>query len=105
MTVHQQNKAEFLDFIFRVLLVIEQNDPRRFRSLQRELKFIANSPLLSAGNYDHFQRCCHLDFSKDRCSPHHADYDWHLALAASTVIHELTHTRLHSFGISYNNQT
>lgn len=105
LTAHQQYKTEFVAYITQTLQVIEQNDPRRFRSILCGLKFICNTPLCSVGNYDHALRCCGIDFTHYKCNPEKPEYEWWVARGASTIVHEATHARLHLFGIPYNSET
>ena len=73
--------------------------------LQRELTFIVNGVLQTAGKYIRGTHACEIDFDKFKARRGMEHYDWYLAYYASVLVHEATHGRLYSLGIPYNTYT
>ncbi len=106
-TRHGLYSAEFVVHTIRALQLIERVDPRRFSYVQSELRYINNEALISGGLYIRAYHSCWIDFLRFRegldCPE--PEYEWYLALYACLIVHEMTHGRLHSFGIPYNGKT
>ncbi len=105
MIAEGHHSAEFVVFTIQALRLIERTDPRRFDFVQQELRYIANTPLLSGGAYKRATRRCQIDFLRYRCARNQPGYEWYLARYACTIIHEATHGRIFRFGIPYNEKT
>ena len=105
MTMNENHSAEFVVFTIQALRLIERTDPRRFSVVQQELRYIANTALLSGGAYKKATRRCQIDFLRYRCARNQQGYEWYLAFYACTIIHEATHGRIFRFGIPYNEKT
>jgi hypothetical protein len=90
--------AEFITRTKQALDLIEEKDPRRFRRVQTEIRFIVNKELNASGQYGRATRCCFVDFGR---YPFHTHPDWYLLLYAGTIVHEATHGALCSRGIPY----
>jgi hypothetical protein len=97
-----QNSALFRSAVPSALQLIKSLDSRRFRRLQRYVKWIVNCPLpYGGGQYHYPTRTCRLDFEKTTPEP---DPAYAAAAVASTLIHEATHGILWSRGIGYSAQ-
>lgn len=105
MTVKRQRTAEFAAFTLDALRLIERTDPRRFRYLQREVRYVVNVPLLSGAAYKRETRRCSIDFQRYAIRLEMPEREWYLAAYASAIVHEATHGRIHHFGIAYNETT
>lgn len=98
-------KADDSEFIARTkqaLDMIEQKDPRRFRRIQKELRYIANKELNMTGQYQHSIKCCFIDYGQ---YPFKTHPEWYLCLYAGLLVHEATHGMLYSKGIPYTRET
>ncbi len=73
-------------------------DPRRFKRVQAEIRFIVNKELNSAGEYRRATRCCFVDFGR---YPFQTSPGWYLLLYAGTIVHEATHGALYTRGFLY----
>ena len=74
------------------LELIKSADPRRYRRLQREVKFITNREKIEQrgfASYDRSCRNCEVDYRRTKADPELQD--WHLRAYASTLVHEATH--------------
>ena len=112
ITTLEEDHAHFINAALDTLALIEKHDRRRFVRLQKEVRFITDGPLTSAGCYHREYRECVVDFDKidfdwsDSDVPHYAHYRaWYVAVLASIFIHEGTHAHLHTLGIPYNPTT
>ena len=84
------------------LKLIERHDPRRFRRVQREVRYIAADYLLAAGTWRHRTRTCALNPQYCKIAPDSPDREWELAYIAAVIVHEATHGALHSRGCPYD---
>jgi hypothetical protein len=100
----------FIACTLDALKLIEERDPRRFRRIQRELRYITNSVILSGGQYRRADRECKVNFTYYQKGAkglltldgrEHENYLWYLAFYAATLIHEATHGHLMSAGFPY----
>jgi tetratricopeptide (TPR) repeat protein len=102
LTISQPSKDRFLDLTRQAMALIKSLDPRRYRRVCRCLRYIANTVLLSRGQYGRTLRICRVDFSRHFNSPYSQrnvrDY-------AGVLIHEATHGLLFDRGVPYNRQT
>lgn len=80
------------------LNMIEEKDPRRFRRVQQEIRYIVNKELNASGMYRRSTQACFVDFGRYHFTKHP---DWYLCLYAGTIIHEATHGFLYSKGFLY----
>jgi len=95
----------FAESTIDALRLIETVDLRRFRVVERELAFIVNEELLSAGRYYQPLRSCSCDFSQYQFDKKHEHYEWWLAYHAGLIVHEATHGRLMSLYFPYTKKT
>lgn len=102
LTINQANKTAFLHCCKAALQLIETHDPHRFRRIQREVRYVVNSHLLSGADYRRDMRRCRIDFSRYYVAADDPNYDWYVAWVAATLVHEATHGRIASFGIPYD---
>ena len=88
--------------LFNASTIIKEKDGRRFRRIKCFITFIANTELMSGGNYDKPLRVCNVDFSffKVRKNP-----EWYLLQYASLLVHESTHGFIEARYIPYNKKT
>ena len=98
----EADDQEFLSRTKEALDLIERVDPRRFRRVQNEIKYIVNAELISTGQYWRENKVCPVDFGRFRLWP---NQDWALHFYAGLLVHEATHGRLHARGISYTQAT
>lgn len=104
-TKDMKDETAFASATVEALRLIETHDPRRFRTIQRELAYIFNAVLLSAGDYHRPLRACRCDFSRYYFDKQHEHYEWWLAYHAGLIIHEATHGRLASLYFPYTKAT
>ena len=96
------NDADDYDFLRRTkeaLDLIEARDPRRFRRVQQEVRYITNIELNSCGTYRLSTKCCSVDFGK---YPFDKNADWYRCCYAGLLVHEATHGSLFAKGFPYN---
>jgi hypothetical protein len=97
-----QDSALFRSAVPSALQLIKSLDSRRFRRLQRYVKWIVNCPLPNGGGQYHYPtRTCRLDIEKTANEP---DPDYAAAAVASTLVHEATHGALRARAIGYTPQ-
>jgi hypothetical protein len=97
-----QDSALFRSAAPSALQLIKNLDMRRFRRLQRYIKWIVNCPLpYGGGQYHYPTRTCRLDIEKTTPEP---DPEYAAAAVASTLIHEATHGVLRARAIGYSPQ-
>src|SRR5690348_2743535 len=90
MTANQEDDG-FVTFTKQALNLIERTDPRRYRRVEREIRYIVNTYLVSSAEYRRGIRRCSVDFARYKVDPSHPRYEWYLASFACTLIHEATH--------------
>lgn len=100
-----KDDTAFATATVEALRLIKTHDPRRFRLVQREIAFILNVKLLSAGDYVRSVRACRCDFSRYYFDKQHEHYEWWLVYHASLIVHEATHGRLASLYFPYTKAT
>ena len=106
MSLNAQPDADFLPATQDALALIRRTDPRRYRILVREFRYIVNTALHdTVASYDRRLRTCYVDFSRFRLGKDPPHYEWSLAFYAAALVHEATHGRLHSLCIPYNSTT
>lgn len=97
-----QNSALFRSAVPSALQLIKDLDSRRFRRLQRYVKWIFNCPLpYGGGHYHYLTRTCRLDIEKATPEP---DPAYAAAAIASTLVHEATHGLLDARRIAYSSR-
>jgi hypothetical protein len=89
---------EFLQRTREALELVEHFDARRFRRIQREIRFIVHTELPSGANYRRVGRFCCVDFARYDFAK---DRDWYLRGYAATLVHEATHGAMYSRYIGY----
>ena len=99
------SSAAFITFTIQALQLIEKVDSRRFGYIQREIRYIANTPLLTGASYTRELLRCSVDIDRYACTPDTPEYEWYLASYACTLVHEATHGRVYHYGISYDEHT
>lgn len=97
-TLSQVSGREFLGRTIDALQLVERTDPRRFRRIQRQIRFIVHAELDSGACYRRFGRSCDVDFTRYDFVK---DHDWYLYCYASTLVHEATHGAVYSGFVSY----
>lgn len=103
----QQKSPHFKTTLLASLQLIEDCDERRFRRIQRHIKWIVNIALgLDIGaNYDFASQTCSIDFIEPRPEDIKPWYKiFYAAEYAKVLIHEATHGLLISRGIPYNSE-
>jgi len=90
--------AAFLVRTQEALDLIEAKDARRFRRVQKEIRYIVNQELTSGGRYRRATKCCLVDFGRYQFDK---NPDWYICLYAGMIVHEATHGALYSRGIQY----
>lgn len=97
-----QDSTLFRSAVPAALQLIKDLDSRRYRRLQRHIKWIVNCPLpYGGGQYHYPTRTCRLDFEK---TAYEADPEYITAATASTLVHEATHGVLRARAIGYSRQ-
>lgn len=99
-----EDPASIVRIVKDALELIERKDPRRFRLIQREVKFIVNEVVAPDGaQYHRFARLISTDLTRycERIEADKEHYDWYVASLATTFVHEATHGRIFSFHIAY----
>src|ERR1044071_2417959 len=87
------SSKKFLESTLEVLKLIERVDPRRFRRIQKHVRFIVHSELASGACYKRLARWCAIDYSRYDFTE---DQDWSLLSYASALVHEATHGEIFS---------
>jgi hypothetical protein len=94
-----QDSALFRSAVPSALQLIKNLDSRRFRRVQRYVRWVVNCPLPYGGGQYHYRtRTCRLDIEKATPEP---DPAYAAAAIASTLIHEATHGVIDARGIRY----
>ncbi len=90
----------FRDTALAALKLIKDLDPRRFRRIQRHIKWVVNVILPHGGaRYSWSTRTCKIDFEKTVWQPYESDAPF---VCAADLVHEATHGELHARGIPYS---
>jgi hypothetical protein len=90
--------AAFLQPTLEALQLVERVDARRFRRIQREIRFIIHSELPSGAVYIRPGRYCHVDYTRYDFAKGH---EWYLRSSAATLVHEATHGAVYSRYVAY----
>lgn len=106
MTPDENETGAFLESTRGALRLMEEHDPRRFRRLSPEVRFIVNVRQKGSAGYVRAQRACAVDFGKLRRRWPEASQQpllevWYAAL----LVHEGTHGLLHRLGFPYSPRT
>ena len=80
------------------LMLIEQNDPRRFERVKREISIILRMPVAECASYSRLTRACMIDL---RHFPLTEKPKFELVVLAGLIIHEATHGHLFRKGIMH----
>lgn len=100
----------FVSCTLDALRLIETHDPRRFRRIQRTVRYITDGTTTGGGAYSNRYHECQIDFahyrktSRNDLNPNlenQEDYRWCLAYYAATLIHEATHGHFYEKGMPY----
>lgn len=102
LTPAQPSKSGFLDLTSQAMALIKSLDARRYRRVCRYLRYIANTPLLSQGQYGRRLKICRVDYAKHFNSAHRQK---NLRDFAGLLIHEATHGLLFEKSIPYDKET
>ena len=97
-TLSQVSGKEFMRRTLEALQLVERTDSRRFRRIQRQIRFIIHAELESGACYRRLGRICVVDFSRYDFTK---DHDWYLYCYASTLVHEATHGAIYSGYVTY----
>lgn len=101
----EEHDRDFVLFTKNALDLIKHVDPRRYRRIVREVRYIANSYIMTGGYYLRDLRRISVNFPLYKMDKSDPRYDLHLAIYACMLIHEATHGDLLSRGIPYNDKT
>jgi hypothetical protein len=107
MTPDENGTGAFLESTRGALRLIEEHDPRRFRRLASEVRFIVNARQKGpAARYVRAQRACAVDFGEllkrwPEASQRPLLEVWYAAI----LVHEATHGLLHRMRFPYAPQT
>ena len=94
--------STFLRPTMKAMELIQKFDPRRYSRVCRQIRYIVNRPLISAGNYERDGRICNVDYNKHYASE---QPEWRLRSYACLIVHEATHGLLMEKGVNYDNKT
>jgi hypothetical protein len=100
-----EHDKDFVPFTKNALDLIKATAPRRYRTIVREVHYIANSYIMAGGTYHRGLRRISVNFPLYKIHPSDPDYQRNVAVYACMLVHESTHGRLFSLGIPYNNST
>ncbi len=100
-SLNKVRDKDFREYAKQALSLIEQTDPRRFRRVQAEITYLANSSLESNGNYERDLKCCNIDFAQVVYRCRMMGEAFLIANLACIIVHEATHGRIYSYGIPY----
>jgi hypothetical protein len=95
------DQSVFWEATRAALELIRREDPRRFRKIQREIKYIINEPASLTALYVRTYHSCLIPFSKFEFDMESEDAEWYIAYYAAVIVHEATHGHLHSLGFPY----
>lgn len=101
LTARDLAKSTFLQPTVEALELIRKFDPRRYRRVVRNLKYIVNRPMINSASFESARRMCNIDYNKafTEATP------WKPYRFACLLIHESTHGRLMATGLPYNDKT
>jgi tetratricopeptide (TPR) repeat protein len=102
ITISQGSKDGFLDLTRQAMALIKSLDARRYRRVCQQLDYIANTALISRGQYGRKLKICRVDYPKNFTSPYPQR---NVREYAGVLIHEATHGLLFEKGIPYNKET
>jgi tetratricopeptide (TPR) repeat protein len=102
LTPAQPSKDAFLLLTRQAMALIKSLDARRYRRVCRYLHYIANTALLSRGQYGRALKICRVDYDKNFNSK---QAQTNVREYAGTLIHEATHGLLYDKGIPYEKET
>jgi tetratricopeptide (TPR) repeat protein len=102
ITISQGSKDDFLDLTRQAMALIKSLDARRYRRVCRQLNYIANTALVSRGQYGRTLKICRVDYSKNFTSSYPQR---NVREYAGVLIHEATHGLLFEKGIPYDKET
>jgi hypothetical protein len=97
----------FANVTCEALALVRRYDPRRFRMIQKHVRFIVHRrlPYALASYNAHLSACAvdfqRLNFTLEKRQERPREYDRQLVLYAATIIHEATHGRVEAHGIRY----
>jgi len=83
------------------MALIRNIDPRRYRRVCRQFRYIVNQELGEGGNYEQKLKVCNVDYSRLLSSD---NPQWRLRQYAFLLIHEATHGLLLDKGIPYSKE-
>lgn len=96
------DNPSFRETVLAALQLIKELDPRRFRRIQRYIKWVVNVPLAhGGGEYAYSMHTCRIDFEQSVWQPWG---DQAFVLCADVLIHEATHGVLNARNIPYSSQ-
>jgi len=98
----RKKDSRFCTDTVAALELIKSVDPRRYRRLQREVRFITNCEVSVWATYDRSCRNCEVHYG--RLSADSELRDWNLRIYAATLVHEATHGAIHSRCIAYTSR-
>jgi tetratricopeptide (TPR) repeat protein len=101
-TPGQPFKDAFLELTNKAMALIKSLDSRRYHRVCRYLRYIANTPLLSRGQYGRRLKICCVDYAKHFNAGHRQK---NLRDFAGLLIHEATHGLLFEKSIPYDEET
>lgn len=96
---NSETRERFVGIVGEVLRTIAENDPLRFKRIQREIRTIVNMPVLTGAEYSRLFRVCSIDL---RIFPFEESPQTAYALLACALIHESTHGSLFTRRIVQN---
>jgi tetratricopeptide (TPR) repeat protein len=102
LTFAQPSKDSFLELTRQAMALFKSLDTRRYRRVCRHLHYIANTALLSRGQYGRMLKICRVDCDKhfNAKQPQRNVREF-----AGTLIHEATHGLLFDKNIPYDKET
>jgi len=101
-----EQAENFVLFVQNALTLIQETDPPAFSMVECEISAVVNAYIPATGTYNPSGEVCTLDFEKFKnIRPDDPHYEWYVASAAKTIVHEAMHGYLFKQGIPYNKQT
>ena len=80
------------------LHLVRSVDPRRFRRLQREIRYIVNNEAIPFASYDPVLKACNVDYGRHEATD---NAEWYMWWYAATLVHEATDGAIFSRYIEY----
>ena len=102
LTPAQPSKDAFLELTRQAMALIQSLDSRRYHRVCRCLRYIANTGLLSKGQFGRVLKICRVDYDKNFNSQYRQKS---IHEYACLLIHEATHGFLFEKGIPYDKDT